>query len=81
MAFDNNSIKNYIKDANEYEKGISYIEADGVKLFPNRSIFRGEESISGEISDGESKIIASFTLKNGSLVSYGCKCQYFTKNK
>lgn len=81
MAFDNNSIKNYIKDANEYEKGISYIEADSVKLFPNRSIFRGEESISGEISDGESKIIASFTLKNGSLVSYGCRCQYFTKNK
>ncbi len=81
MSFDFNSVKKYTKSQEEYEKALNYLDMDDVKLFPNRSVFKGEDSISGEITYEGKKTNASFTLKNGQLLSFGCKCEYFTKNK
>ncbi len=80
MAFNMDIIKKYTKSNEEFEKAITFLQCDNVKLFPNRSIFKGEDSVSGEVFD-EKKIRASFTLKNDKLVSYGCTCEYFVNNK
>ncbi len=81
MAFGIDTIKKYTKSEEEYNKAIDYVNSGNIKLFPNRSIFKGEDSVSGEITFGNSKVKASFTLKNNSLISYGCVCGYFKENK
>lgn len=80
MAFDIEDIKKYTKSKDEYDKAIDFIQVDNVRLFPNRSIFKGEDSVSGEVCE-DKQIKASFTLKNGKLLSYGCTCGYFVQNK
>lgn len=80
MPFSIDIVKRYVKNENEYERAIEYVDTDAVKLFPNRSFFKGEDAIVGEVGY-EHKTRASFTLKNGQLISYGCQCQYFNENK
>lgn len=81
MAFNIDTIKKYTKSADEYEKAVCFVELDNVRLFPNRSIFKGEDSIKGEVNEDDKAVSASFTLKNNQLVSYGCQCEYFKSNK
>ncbi len=81
MAFNIDTIKKYTKSSEEYNNAVNFVDLDNVRLFPNRSIFKGEDSVSGEINDSAKVIKASFTLKNNQLISYGCECDYFKINK
>ncbi len=81
MAFNIDTIKKYTKSKEEYDNAVNFVNSNNVRLFPNRSIFKGEDSVSGEITEDEEVIKASFTLKNNQLLSYGCECEYFKVNK
>ncbi len=80
MAFDIDVIKRYTKSEDEFNKAAEYVRNDAVRLFSNQSVFKGEASVSGEVREGK-KTKASFTLKEGRLLSYGCGCRYFSENK
>ena len=61
MAFNIDTIKKYTKSKEEYDNAVNFVNSNNVRLFPNRSIFKGEDSVSCEITEYEEVIKASFT--------------------